>query len=79
MAGFECSTYRRLDGHRRDLIAASEHDRIVTADYARCRAGGLHTMRDGIHWHLIERQPAGHYDFASVLPALRAARVSGVA
>jgi hypothetical protein len=77
LAGFECSTHRRLDGRRLDLIAATEHDRFAAADYARCRTSGLYTVRDGIRWHLIEQQP-GRYDFASVLPALRAARAAGV-
>ena len=77
LAGFECSTHRRLDGRRLDLIAATGHDRFAAADYARCRANGLYTVRDGIRWHLIEQQP-GRYDFSSVLPALRAARASGV-
>jgi hypothetical protein len=77
LAGFECSTHRRLDGRRLDLSAATGHDRFMDADYARCHAWGLQTVRDGIRWHLIERQP-GRYDFAGVLPALRAAQAGGV-
>ena len=77
LAGFECSTHRRLDGHRLDLVAATGHDRFAIDDYARCRASGLYTARDGIRWHLIEQQP-GRHDFSSVLPALRAARAAGV-
>lgn len=32
MAGFECSAHRRRDRRRLDLIAATDHDRFVTAD-----------------------------------------------
>ena len=35
------------------------------------------TARDGVRWHLIERQP-GVYDFGSVAPMLRAARAARV-
>jgi hypothetical protein len=77
MAGFECSTHRRVDGRRLDLVAGTQHDRFALADYARCRDTGLLTVRDGIRWHLIELR-AGYYDFSSVLPQLRAAQQAGV-
>jgi hypothetical protein len=71
--GFECSTHRVRDGRRLDELAATRHDRFVARDYARCRAQGILTVREGLRWHLIESSP-GRYDFASVLPMLRAAR-----
>ena len=33
MAGFECSTHRRRDGRRLDLIAGTRHDRWGANDY----------------------------------------------
>lgn len=77
VAGFECSAHRRADGVRLDLVAATRHDRFAAADYARIAGHGMRTARDGMRWHLIERAP-GFYDFASVLPMLRAAREAGV-
>ncbi|HKI02055.1 MAG TPA: beta-glucosidase [Thermoanaerobaculia bacterium] len=77
MVGFECSSHRRRDGRRLDLIAATEHDRYAGADYARVRRLGLRTVRDGARWHRIERSP-GRYDFSSLLPMIRAAREAGV-
>src|SRR5689334_19312983 len=77
LAGFECSTQRRRDGRRLDLIASTHHDCFALIDYARCRAAGLRTVRDGLRWHLIEAR-AGYYDFTSVLPQLRAARETGI-
>jgi hypothetical protein len=36
------------------------------------RRHGLLTVRDGLRWHLIEREP-GRYDWSSWLPMLEAA------
>ncbi len=77
LGGFECSTHRNRTGRRLDLIAATHHDRFANADYDRLRATGIHSARDGVRWHLIERQPC-QYDFSSLLPLVEAARDSGV-
>jgi hypothetical protein len=71
-AGFECSSHRRRDGVRLDLIRATSHDRHVASDYRQCAELGLRTLRDGLRWHLIETSP-GKYDWSSWLPALEAA------
>ena len=76
MGGFECSTHRRCDGKRLDMIAATRHDELATGDYLRLRQQGIGTARDGLRWHLIERTP-GEYDFSSALPMVRAARETG--
>jgi hypothetical protein len=78
MAGFECSSHRRLgDGVRLDLIAATGHDRLVREDYRSCAEHGLLTVRDGLRWHMIEREP-GRYDWSSWLPMLEAGAEAGV-
>jgi hypothetical protein len=76
-AGFECSSHRRRDGVRLDLIRATSHDRHVASDYRQCAELGLKTLRDGLRWHLIEKTP-GQYDWSSWLPALEAAELLGV-
>ncbi len=73
LGGFECSTHRRDDGCRLDLIAATGHDRAVVQDYRAMLGHGIRTVRDGVRWHLIETAP-GRYDWSSLLPMLRAAR-----
>lgn len=70
--GFECSTHRRKDLRRLDVIAATHHDVMAHGDYQMLHGIGLRTLRDGLRWHLIERTP-GHYDWSSFLPMLRAA------
>lgn len=77
MAGFECSSHRRRDGVRLDLIASTGHDQLVRDDYLSCAQHGLLTIRDGLRWHLIEREP-GRYDWSSWLPMLEAAAERGV-
>jgi polysaccharide biosynthesis protein PelF len=76
IGGFECSTHRTRDGRRLDVLASTGHDTHAAADYARLRALGITTVRDGFRWHLIERR-AGHYDFVSVRPMIRAAQATG--
>ena len=76
-AGFECSSHRRKDGVRLDLIRATGHDKHVREDYRLCRNLGLLTIRDGLRWHLIEKSP-GKYDWSSWLPALEAAEEHGL-
>lgn len=77
MGGFECSSHRRRDGVRLDLIRATSHDKHVLQDYRSCRDAGLRTVRDGLRWHLIEKSP-GKYDWSSWLPMLEAAEEVGI-
>ena len=77
MGGFECSSHRRRDGVRLDLIRATSHDKHVLQDYRLCRDVGLRTVRDGLRWHLIEKSP-GKYDWSSWLHMLEAAEEVGI-
>lgn len=78
LGGFECATHRRRnDGARVDVVAGSRHDVHAAADYARCVAAGVTTVREGIRWHRIESRP-GLYDFSCELSRIRAARDAGV-
>jgi hypothetical protein len=77
LAGFECSTHRRSDGRRLDLLASTGHDRFFAEDYRALMRHGIATVRDGLRWHLIEIAP-GAYDWSSALPMLRAARGHGM-
>jgi len=75
--GFECSCQLLPDGRRLDLVAATGHARHAAEDYAALARHGIHTARDGIRWHDVERAP-GVYDWSGFLPVLRAARQAGV-
>jgi len=77
LGGFECSTHRRSDGRRLDLLGATGHDRWAAHDYAVLHRHGLRSVRDGLRWHLIEQAP-GRYDWSSYLPMLQAAQQQGI-
>ena len=76
LGGFECSTHRRADGRRLDLIAGTGHDRLAAEDYRQLAGHGIRTVRDGVRWHLVEAVP-GRHDWSAVLPLLRAAEATG--
>jgi hypothetical protein len=78
LGGFECSTQRRADGRRLDLIAATRHDALAEGDYRQLAEHGLRGARDGVRWHLVEAGAPGAYDWRPVLPLLRAAEAVGV-
>jgi glycosyltransferase involved in cell wall biosynthesis len=75
--GFECSTHRRAHDRKRvDVVAASHHDVLAKHDYAELAKLGILTVRDGLRWHLIEREP-GRYDWSSLDRQLAAAKTTG--
>lgn len=71
-AGFECSTHKLISGKRLDLVASTRHDEFVRQDYCRLCEIGIRTAREGLRWPNIELK-AGHLDFSTVVPILRAA------
>jgi beta-glucosidase/6-phospho-beta-glucosidase/beta-galactosidase len=77
MGGFECSTHKDRGGRRLDLISSTRHDEFATQDYARLAELGIRTCRDGLRWHLIEREPF-RYDFSSVKNQVAASHETGV-
>lgn len=77
LGGFECSTHKRADGIRLDLVALTGHDVQARRDYALLAQHGLLAARDGVRWHLIERR-RGVYSWASLMPQLKAARAAKV-
>ncbi len=77
MAGFECSSHRRHDRRRLDILRATRHDELAESDYRAVKSIGMCTMRDGLRWHLIETTPF-RYDWSSFLPMFHAARKTGV-
>jgi hypothetical protein len=76
MGGFECSTHRRHDRRRLDILQATRHDELAESDYRSLQTIGMSTVRDGLRWHLIETTPF-RYDWSSFLPMLHGARKTG--
>jgi beta-glucosidase/6-phospho-beta-glucosidase/beta-galactosidase len=77
MGGFECSTHRDNLGRRLDLIASTRHDELAERDYTRLLEVGIAAARDGVRWHLIEKEPF-KYDFESLERQASAAKSTGI-
>ncbi|MDI1241010.1 MAG: beta-glucosidase [bacterium] len=77
MGGFECSTHRDKRGRRLDLINSTRHDEFADRDYQRMVDHGMLTARDGVRWHLIEKEP-NKYDFSSLERQVTAAKDTGI-
>lgn len=77
MGGFECSTHRNFKNRRVDVIETTRHDRFAEQDYERLLSIGIQTARDGVRWHLIEKEPF-RYDFSSLENQARAAAKTGI-
>ncbi len=76
LGGFECSNHLTLDGHRMDLIAATQHDRFAAEDYERCRSAGILGVRESGRWPIADG-PAGT-DLAEVRRLARLGREHGL-
>ncbi len=76
MGGFECATHLRGDRTRIDIVERTRHDLCAEEDYRLLQHAGIRTVRDGLRWHHIEREP-GVYVWDSFLPQLRASLATG--
>ncbi|WP_313138155.1 glycosyltransferase family 4 protein [Paracoccus jeotgali] len=76
LGGWECSTHRRRDGKRLDVLKDTGHDIHAQADYQQLHEWGVQACRDGLRWHLIDNG-SGRYDWSSFSPMLRAAQATG--
>jgi len=76
MGGFEGACHINSLGRRLDMVTATQHDRYADSDYARLRDAGIRVARESVRWPLIEH--AGRFDFASLLPMIRAANRHGI-
>ena len=76
-AGFECSTHRRRDGKRLDLLSQTRHDELAVEDFRRLASFGIKTARTSARWHLVEPQELD-YRFESLFPTIKAAEETGV-
>jgi len=59
------------------MVAATGHDVLFQRDFERLKEVGILTAREGLRWHLIEKEP-GRYDFSSALPIMEAAERQGI-
>lgn len=72
LRGSEAASH--VDGRdvRVDMDGATQRGQHVAEDYESLQSLGLQAAREGIRWHLVERD--GEYDFSPLAPIVTAAR-----
>lgn len=65
MGGFECADHQNAFGERIDLIVLTGHDRMINEDYKQLREINITTVREGIRWSYVEKEPFA-YDWSQV-------------
>lgn len=65
MAGYECADHINRSGVRVDLLSATLHHELVNEDYKLLSPFNISTVREGIRWGFVEKQPF-RYDWDEV-------------
>ncbi|MBA2614840.1 MAG: cupin domain-containing protein [Actinobacteria bacterium] len=76
LGGFECSTHLTTEGHRLDLVAATQHDLQAGEDYALCTSVGIRAVREAARWPILDRD--GRLDLDPVRRLARLGREAGL-
>jgi hypothetical protein len=77
MGGFECTDQLNSLGNRVDLINTTQHLVRIKDDYRQLLSFGISTVREGIRWSQVEKQPY-QYDFSIVKMMLEEGKASGI-
>lgn len=77
IGGYECADMINNRGKRVDLLKKTFHDVRIEEDYALLAAAGINTVREGIRWSVVEKEP-NQYDFFEVRHRIAAAQKWGI-
>ncbi|MFN2439655.1 MAG: amine oxidase [Chitinophagaceae bacterium] len=77
IGGYECADHINNRGNRVNLLADTAHDKRVEEDYLLLTGAGIKTVREGIRWSFVEKQPH-QYDFSEVKNRILAAKKTGI-
>jgi beta-glucosidase/6-phospho-beta-glucosidase/beta-galactosidase len=77
MGGFECADHINRSGQRVNLLKETEHDLRIEEDYHLLLNLGIKTVREGICWSAVEKQPY-QYDFSEVINRIQIAEKLGI-
>lgn len=75
--GFECADIVNNQGNRVDLLDLTFHHKRVAEDYSLLANLGIQTVREGIRWSVVEKQPY-QYDFTEVGNRIMEAKKNGM-
>jgi len=76
LGGFECSTHLTTEGHRLDVVAATQHDVQAREDYALCGDVGIRAVREAARWPIFDR--GGNLDLDPIRRLARLGREAGL-
>lgn len=77
LGGFECADMINKKRKRVDLLTATGHDQYTEEDYQLLLDLGIRTVREGIRWSVVEKEPFV-YDFSEVKHRIEVARKMGI-
>lgn len=77
IGGYECADMINNRGNRVDLLAETAHHTKAEEDYRLLAKAGIKTVREGIRWSFVEKQPRV-YDFSEVATRIKAAEKWGI-
>ena len=77
MGGYECTDQLNSSGNRVDLLSMTGHLTRLKQDYEDLKLFNITTVREGIRWSHVEKQPY-QYDFATVRLMMQQGRASGI-
>lgn len=77
MGGYECADLINNRRKRIDLLAITGHDERTEEDYCLLKDLGILTVREGIRWSMVEKEPY-KYDFSEVVKRIQIAQRTGV-
>lgn len=77
MGGYECTDQLNTHGDRVDFLHITSHFELINEDYARLKTLNITTVREGIRWSQIEKEPY-EYDFSTVRSMLDAGKKGGI-
>ncbi len=77
IGGYECADIVNNSGNRVDLLELTGHDTQILEDYTLLSQAGIKTVREGIRWSFVEKEPYV-YDFSEVKNRILAAQETGI-
>jgi beta-glucosidase/6-phospho-beta-glucosidase/beta-galactosidase len=77
IGGYECADMINKKRQRVNLLSATGHDIHVEEDYRQLSALGMQTVREGIRWSVVEKEPFV-YDFSEVKNRISVAQKLGI-
>ena len=77
IAGYECTDKINAFGNRVDFLSLTGHIDKISEDYKALKPFNIRTVREGIRWSQVEKQPFV-YDWTTVMRMLLEGRAHGI-